>query len=201
MAAHKGGYQAGPVAEVYAEALLPLGQQADRLDVLADELQQIAALLAEQPDFAVAFASPVIPAKRKMGLIERAFRGRVNDLTCDALGVIARHGRMGMIAPIAERFRKCVQDARRQVEVTVTTAAPLDPETRGMVIQRLTEVFGAAPVVTQCIDAELLGGLLIQTGDEMIDLSVRTELEQIKHTLARRLGVMAANEQEDMPGL
>jgi len=188
------------VGQIYAEALYGLAEQADRVDETQAELEQVAALLRAEPDFREFFASPLVPLDRKLIAVERAFRGHVSDLTCDALGVIARHGRMGALGSIAWCFRTRTWHARRQVAVEVTSAAPLDEESRQAIMKGLTDHLSATPILTEHVDPEILGGLVVRVGDEVVDLSVRSELRQIRKSFSRRLSALTGGP-GPMPGL
>ncbi|NQU76656.1 MAG: ATP synthase F1 subunit delta [Planctomycetes bacterium] len=175
------------VAETYAEALLPLAQvRGVSADILA-ELTNVATLLADEDDFLRWCDSPLVPTEHKSATIERAFRGRVSDLICDTLGVIARHGRLSTLQSIASAFQRRVQVEQGVVAVRVTSAVPLDDSARQAVVEALTAKLGANVVLDLRVDESILGGLVVQVGDEVTDVSVRSGLEQMKDTLTRRL--------------
>ncbi len=188
------------VGQIYADALFGLAEEAGVAAETLAELERVAELLKAEPDFRELFASPLVPLDRKEATVERAFRGRVGELTCDALMVITRHGRMGAMAAIAGAFGAHLRRARRQIEVRVTSAAPLDEATREAMVADLSARLSATPLVTEYVDPAILGGLVVQVGDEVIDLSVRCELEQIQKSLSRRLNAMTGGP-GPLPGL
>jgi len=185
-------------ADAYAEALLPLAQQAGVLADVLGELEQAAAMLDGQEDIRRWFDSPLTPIEAKAGAVERAFRGHVTDLTCDALGVIARHDRMGRLADVVYAFRRRVLDAQNKVEAHVTTAAALTDAARSALRQALRRRFGVEPVLVEHVDPDILGGLVVRVGDEVVDVSVQNELQQINQAIARWMDRMIA---QPMPGL
>lgn len=187
------------LAEAYAEALTPLAGDAGVLDDVLAELEQTARLSAEI-GFDAWCDSPLVPAERKAEAIEAAFRGRVSDLTCDTLGVIVRHGRMPILGSIVEAFRRRALAETDRVLVDVTTAHPLDDDSRERLSRALAERFAAEPVLREHIDESIIGGLVVRRGDEVLDLSVESEMEQINRKIARWLDRMQTAG-DDRPGL
>jgi len=187
------------IAQLYAEALLPLAQSGgDPADVLA-ELQQVAEFVRDEPGCRSWCDSPSVPVERKLEVLERALRGRVSDLTKDAVLVIARHARLGLLPAIAAEFDRALKLATGRVEVHVTTAVPLDGPASAALSAVLQKRLGAVPLLDVRVDASILGGLVVRVGDEVLDVSTRSGLEQLKATLFRRLDAIRS-ERAPSPG-
>jgi len=157
--------QNATVCDAYAEALLPLARDAGAMHVVLDELAGMASLLATCDDVAAWFAGPLVSAEAKMAVLERACRNRLSDLTCDALGVIARHDRLGELAGIAEAFRLRVYDVQGRCEVHVTSAVPLSDAILAKVRDAVRCRLDIDPVLVEHVDAAILGGLVVRRGD------------------------------------
>jgi F-type H+-transporting ATPase subunit delta len=109
----------------------------------------------------------------------------LSDLTCDALLVVLRHGRIGAWSRIVEGFRQATQAERGQVEVELVTAAPLDEATTARVAASVGQWMGATALLRARVDESILGGLILRVGDRVIDASVRYDLERMKEILGR----------------
>ncbi len=177
---------------MYAEALLPLARDAGVMNVVLDELMSLASVFATCDDIAAWFAGPLVPLEAKMAVLERACRERLNDLTCDALGVIARHDRLGDLAGIAEAFRRRVYDVQGRARVDVTSAVPLSDAILAKVRDAVRHRLDVEPVLVEHVDAAIIGGLVVRRGDEVIDVSTRNELKQVQQTIARWVDTMVA---------
>jgi len=188
------------IAAEYAEAIEPLARQAGMAAEVSAELAQAADLFAGEEDFALWCRSPAVGSDRRVEVIERAFRGNVSDLTCDALCVIARYGRLDRLGEIVAALHDRMLAAENRVRVRVTSAVELDPPLRDKLTEALTERLGAEPVLETAVDPALLAGLVVQVGDERIDVSARGELDQLKRDLARRLSERLAG-RTTLPGL
>ncbi len=184
------------VAEAYAEALTPLAVRVGALEDVLAELEQVLAL-AEQVGLIEWCDSPLVPLQRKIDMIELAFRPNVSDLTCDVLGVITQRGRMNLLGAIFTAFRRRALETMNKTLVKVSTAAPLNDATRSRMIEVLTERLGVEPVLEERVDESIIGGLIVQVGDEVFDMSVEDELDQMNRTIAQWLARMQAG---DEPG-
>jgi len=162
------------------------------MHVVLDELAAVASVFRTCDDIAAWFAGPLVPAEAKTAVLERACRSRLSDLTCDALGVIARHGRLGILAGIAEAFRHRVYDVQGRAEVHVTSAVPLSDAILAKVRDAVRRRLDVEPVLVEHVDPAILGGLVVRRGDQVIDVSTRNELRQIQRTIARWVDTLVA---------
>jgi F-type H+-transporting ATPase subunit delta len=175
------------IAQLYAEALLPLAQAGKAAAEIVAELQQLAEFVQAEPGCLAWCDSPSVPEEQKVAVLDRALRGRVSDLACDAVMVIARHGRLGLLPAIVKELEAALKRALGQVEVQVTTAVPLDEPMRTALLAVLQKRLAAVPSLDTRVDPSILGGMVVRVGDEVLDVSTRGELEQIRATLFRRL--------------
>jgi F-type H+-transporting ATPase subunit delta len=109
---------------------------------------------------------------RKMDWIDRALRGRVDDVLLRFLKVVCRRGRFGSLRSIAVSTRKIFDASQGRKAVTITTAAPLTEPQREEIRKGLKDRFQAEVVLEERVDPTILGGLLIRQGDTVLDGSV-----------------------------
>lgn len=184
--------ESAAAAETYAEAIFQLAAAESAVgDVLA-ELRAANELLAGQPEYVHWLAGPLASDDERSRLVEQAFRGRVSDLTCDTLAVVARRGRLGLLGMIVEQLDAMHNAALGRKAVTVTTAESMDDATRQQVRDELTKLLGAEPIMETTVDPSLIGGVVVRVGDKVFDASVRGRLERLSKDLIRR--VLAATE-------
>jgi F-type H+-transporting ATPase subunit delta len=159
------------IGEMYGKALLgALGPKA------RDGVEQLESLVAEvlskHAAFDAALVSPSVPMDRKMDWIDRALRGRVDDVLLRFLKVVCRRGRFGSLRSIAVSTRKIFDASQGRKAVTITTAAPLTEPQREEIRKGLKDRFQAEVVLEERVDPTILGGLLIRQGDTVLDGSV-----------------------------
>ena len=95
-----------------------------------------------------------------------------------------RHCRLPLLPEIAGIFEQLRADAERRVKATVTSAQPLDAAMLAKLSESLRKRFGREVDVTTAVDAALIGGAVIDTGDIVIDGSLRTKLARLGAALA-----------------
>jgi F-type H+-transporting ATPase subunit delta len=178
------------IARVYAAALL----KAAEAEGVVDELQQSFDTLVGDPlrnpddpaDPAALMASGAIPRARKAEVIEKLFRGKAEDLFVNFIQVLNEHNRLQILRPVAAMYRELRDEYHKRVRVLVRSAVPLSDEQRERVKKLAAEYFHLQPVLVEQIDPELLGGVQIQVRDQLVDLSIRSRLENIKQQLIER---------------
>ncbi|QEH34077.1 ATP synthase subunit delta [Aquisphaera giovannonii] len=185
-AAHRAA-ATGEDAEVvrqYAEALIGAATADGSADRAVEELEAIdREVLAAHPAFARTLSSGRVPAAEKDRILRELFEGHVGAVVSRFLRVLNRHGRLGLLSPIAAEARRIWDKRHRRVPVFVRTAVPLDDGRREALARRLAEMTGATPIMNVTTDPSLIGGLVVQVGDQVVDASVRNRLEQLRQRL------------------
>ncbi len=178
--------KAAAVAAVYAEAILGLAARRGEAGAVRAELDELARLAARRPAFAAFLATPLIDPERRAESLERTLRGRASDLLVDALQVINRKGRIGLLPAIAAAFAARHDALSGVVEVRVASALPLDGAQRDRLLAAVRAKTGREPRLVEAIDAELLGGLVIRIGDRKADATIATRLRTLSEALLAR---------------
>jgi F-type H+-transporting ATPase subunit delta len=171
------------VAEVYAAALFALATEAGLVDVVNEELAELARLGEHDPAFA-AFASAVgVDTEDRGRSLERMFRGRLRDPVLNTLQVMNRHGRLGLLRPLRQAYVRQMEDARGQVQVQATSAVPLSDKQQDEVARLAETLSGKRPLVRYAVDPTIIGGLIVQVGDFRLDNSIRQQLRAARERL------------------
>ena len=175
-----------PVGHLYAAALLDLAEERQQGDATYEELQELVRAIDASPDFAHFLASPLVDAKLRAALLEKHLRGRASDLLVDALQVINRKGRLGLLPEIAEAYRRELRRRRGLVDAHVTSAVPLSPALRARLTESLRRFSGREPFLIEKVDPHLLGGTVVEIGGQKIDTSVATRLREMGGAMRER---------------
>jgi F-type H+-transporting ATPase subunit delta len=165
----------------YAEAAFGVARRQGQLDDWVTALDRAAALL-EDRQAEQFLTSPVVPPDRKIAALGELLPD-VPPMVRNFLEILARRARLGLLGEIAAQFHRRV-DAERGVAVArVTTAVPLDADQQALVGTRLAARFGKQVTIETNVDPSILGGVVAQVGDEVIDGSVRGRLERLRRSL------------------
>jgi F-type H+-transporting ATPase subunit delta len=164
------------IARVYAQAILEL-TPADARDSLLEELDGLVAVVRAQPEFAGFLASPMVDQEARRSVIEKALQGVISDLLLDSLQIMNRKSRLPLLPAVAEAYRQEYDRARGVVAVRVRTAVGLDDAQRNELTARLKEVTKKTPAIEEIVDPSIVGGMIVQIGDLLLDGSVARQLE------------------------
>jgi F-type H+-transporting ATPase subunit delta len=175
------------IAHSYAVALLNVTEPQGETEAVIDELDELASdVFRDQPDFARLLTHGIRDPERRDQLLTSAFEGRALPTVLHFLRVLNRRGRLELVPLIARAARSLWDRRSNRVPVTVRTAVPLDDAQRDSLRQRLVSLTGGAtPMLAEEVDPELIGGLVVQVGDQLFDASVRGRLRRIRSELSR----------------
>jgi F-type H+-transporting ATPase subunit delta len=172
------------VTRSYAEALVNAADAKGETEAVLDELDAIVAdVLAANPKFADLLGSPTLSARDKDRILVEAFEGRALPTVVQFLRVLNRHGRLGSLRAVIRAARAIWDRRQNRRPVQVRTAVPLDDAEQAALRDRLAKMLAATPVLSVVVDPGLLGGLVVQVGDDVYDASLRNHLEQLRHRL------------------
>jgi F-type H+-transporting ATPase subunit delta len=174
------------VARVYSQAILDLAEQQGISDQVGEDLAELARYVGENQEFADFLASPLIDAGERQVAIEKILRGKVSDLLVNALQVVNRKERMLLVPAIAETYRQELRDLRGRVDVLVRTPVALPAALREKLRAAVTHFTGRQPDLIEKVDPALLGGMVVQIGDDKIDASVASQLKALSGALEKR---------------
>lgn len=175
------------IARVYARAMLDLAEEQQAAESLRDELVDLVAMSRTDADLESFLSSPVLDSDRRRQTLDTLLRGRASDLLVDSLQVINKKGRLSLLEPMLVAYQEELRVLRGEVEVKITTAVPLSDEQREDVRSRAAEYTGKKVFLVEQVDADLLGGMVLQIGNQKVDMSVSRDLELLRHSYAARL--------------
>jgi F-type H+-transporting ATPase subunit delta len=156
---------------------------AGTLDSLEDELFEAARLILHEPELRGILGDRTIATDRKAPLIESIFGGKVTDATL-ALLKQAAAARRGAFESVLHRFADEVAARRDRVLAEVRSSYELGDSERERLAQALTARYGRDVQLNVVVDPSIIGGLRVVVGDEVIDGTVATRLEDVRRRLA-----------------
>ncbi len=174
------------IAQVYAKSLYELANDAggrDKIVELAQELEQICELARDDRTFREFLASPIINTKARGESVRRIFDGRITDLALRFLLVLNDKARLRRLESISAAFDQLVHEAFGRVEVDIYTPGPLGREQIETIKQRIQVALNKEPVVYSYTDDQMIGGVKLRIGDQLIDGSVANRLRRLRHKL------------------
>jgi F-type H+-transporting ATPase subunit delta len=175
------------LARVYAKAALDAAGGLTEQQSLVEELNALVAdVLDRYPRTEQIFGSQLISEDEKLAMIDRTFQGRVSDTLLRTLKVLARHGRLVILRDVAREARELHLVRAGRVRVKVETANPVEPDIEQDLIEALRRRLSAEPVISWSVNPELIAGFVIRVGDQVVDASIRTQLEHTRQAMIDR---------------
>lgn len=178
--------QPNAATRVYAKSLFDLAfAQGGRAKVeeVMDELEQIVELTRVHPRFGDLLASPAVGVDARAKSLTSILRGHVSDTTLRFMLVLNEKGRIGSIGGVCESLDEIVQQQFGLVEVDIFTAEPATPDMVRGLSDRLARALGKSVVVHTYTEPDMIGGVKIKIGDQLLDGSIATQLRKLKDKL------------------
>jgi F-type H+-transporting ATPase subunit delta len=171
-------------AKRYGQAAFDVAREHDALDHWHESLSSLARML-EDPQSAEFFSSPAVPRRAKLETIDRIIPGEENRLIRNLVALLLERDRFDILPDVVEVFTDMVLEARGIVIARVTTAVELTPDELELVQRRLSSMLERTVELRTEVDESIIGGIVAQIGDDLLDGSVRTQLANLRRRLAR----------------
>jgi F-type H+-transporting ATPase subunit delta len=170
-------------ARVYAEALFEAGKDKGNLDALQSQLGEFVDVVDRDRDLQVFLFSPYLSSADKKEGLGRAISGAEPELTNFLELLIEKH-RMPEIFRIRRELDELWKRENRRLDVTVTSAVELDPAVVEKIGQEVERQTGEAVELSSRVDDGILGGIVLQVGNMVLDASIRNRLEKLRQSVA-----------------
>jgi F-type H+-transporting ATPase subunit delta len=172
------------IAQVYARSLFEVAKEHDKLDVVRDQLGEIADAVAEQHDLQVFFFSPYFSTDEKVDGLQRALEDP-DETVLNFLELLIEKHRMPALFRIRREFEALWEEENRLLPVQVTSAIELDESTVRQIGDAIGEQTGRRIELTSEVDPDILGGIVLRVGNSILDASIRNRLEKLRKQVAR----------------
>lgn len=171
-------------ARRYARALFALAQEQDGVASIRAELDDMARLLAANPDLQRRLFQPLHPAhERRQVLKSVCERGNGSRTIRNFFAYLIEQRRLVAFDAIRDEFDLLADKAAGRVRAEVRSASPLRDEQRARLVEALAHRTGREIDLTVHVDPSLIGGAIATVGGLVFDGSLRTQLSQLRSTL------------------
>jgi F-type H+-transporting ATPase subunit delta len=167
----------------YAEALFAVARAEGTLGEVEDELFRFSQTLQGNDELRDALTDAGIPAARRQQIVEDLLGGMASPTTVALVSMVVGTGRARDLPSIIQRLvEMSAAEANKEV-AEVRTAVPLTDDQRVRLAKALEDATGKQVEIKVVVDPSVLGGIVAQVGDTVIDGSVRRRLDQLKNAL------------------
>lgn len=171
------------VARNYAQTLFELAGRNDALEVYGDAIEVVAQLVDEDPRFRMFLETPRIDDEARKAVVRKAFDDALPKHVVNFVLVTIDKRRQRLLRSISQQYHALLDEHLGREHVQVTMAHPVDEATRAVVTEKLSAALGKRAIPHIRIDAGILGGIIVRTGDTIFDGSVRRRLDGMRRRL------------------
>jgi ATP synthase F1 delta subunit len=172
------------LARVYGRSLFEVALEQGRLDVIREQLGQIADALKENRDLAVFFFSPYFSSAEKQQSLGGLFDG-ADEILINFLELLIENHRMPVIFRVRSEYERLWDEENKMLPVQITSAIALDAQTTENLGKTIGERAGRKVTLSARVDPDILGGIIVRVGNSILDASIRNRLEQLRRQVAQ----------------
>ena len=168
----------------YANALFDLARETNAIDAVKADLERFDTLVAENPDLNRLVRSPVFSAAEQLQALSVLLdRAGIGGLTAKFIKLITANRRLFAVRDMVRAYRKLVAEHKGEATAEVTVAEQLKDEHLSALRAALKSVSGKNVDLDIKVDPAIIGGLVVKLGSRMVDTSLRTKLNAIRHAM------------------
>lgn len=171
------------ISRNYAEALFELAQKHGLLDAFQEGIESVARLLDENPDFRRFLETPRIDAAVKKDVLRKAFGEALPRPLLNFILITVDKRRQRLLREISREFHTLMDEHLGRTHVEVQVARELGSETVERMAEKLSDLLETEAIPHIRVRPEILGGVVVRTGDRVYDGSLRRRLEGMRRRL------------------
>lgn len=169
----------------YGVALADVLSGSGQERAIQDELNSWEQMISSHPELREAFRNPTVPYEQKRAVLnELIARTKVSPTTANFLQILLKNQRLTALGEINSRLATVLDDRAGAVAAHITTANPVNEETKRILTEKLSDFTGKSVRLSFDVDDALIGGIVTRVGSTVYDGSIRTQLDQMEKTLA-----------------
>ncbi len=168
----------------YATALFELARDEKSVDAVKADLDKFDAMLADSADLKRLVRSPVFSADVQLKALAAVLdKAGITGIAANFLKVLTTNRRLFAVDDVSRAFRALVAKFRGEATADVTVAEQLNDRNLDALKTALKSVTGKDVALNVKVDPSIIGGLVVKLGSRMVDSSLRTKLNSIKHAM------------------
>ncbi len=172
------------MAARYATALFDLARESTAIDAVRADLDRFDAMVAESADLTRLVRSPVFSAEEQLAALTRVLdTAGIRGLAAQFLKMVTSNRRLFAVRDMIRGYRELVADFKGEATADVTVAEALKGDHLDALRSALKAVSGKDVDLNIKVDPSIIGGLVVKLGSRMVDSSLRTKLNAIRHAM------------------
>ncbi len=175
------------VASRYAKSLLGLAIEQKQEEKIREDMLLIAETCQNSRELSNMLKNPIIKYDKKLNVLKKLFGNKVQEVSGRFIELITRKNRADLLPDIAALWLDFYNEHKNIAKAIITSATPLTGEARKKVIAELTAGTGQQVILEEKIDANIIGGYVLNIGDQQLDKSIAGQLRGIKRKFLNKV--------------
>ncbi len=168
------------VLEPYAQALMSVAQTHNITEEIGENVRSLLSLLQESAELKDLLANPLVKLEVKKAVVNQIVGDRIHPYTVNFLKLLVDRRRILFLEGICQQYLAILRKLNQTVLAEVTSAVELNEAQQQAVKERVKTIANANQVELELkLDSELIGGVIIKVGSQVIDASLRGQLRRI----------------------
>ncbi len=172
------------IAAVYGRSLFEAALEADKTDEVREQLGEFTDALNENRELQIFLFSPYFSTQEKVEGLRRVIDG-AEPIFLNFLELLAENHRTPVIFRIQREYESLWEDHNRLLPVEVTSAVELDDSTVRGIGARIEEQTGRKVELSSTVEPDILGGIVVRVGNQVLDASIRNRLDTLRRQVVR----------------
>ena len=172
------------LARVYSRALFEVASEQDKVDLVRDQLAQLTDGLHDSRELSLFFFSPYFSTQEKQDGLGRVLVD-ADEAIVNFLELLIEKHRMPVLFRIRREYDVMWELENKILPVEITSAIALDESTVKGIGDRIGEETGQKVELTARVEPEILGGVVLRVGNQILDASIRNRLERLRQQVAK----------------
>lgn len=176
---------ASQVAERYGQALFELARETKQIERWQVESRLMKEVIESSPELSAFFRAVKISTKEKKELVARVFEGKIDPMLLNFLMLLIDKKRVSHTSEILSFFNELANDERGILNGVVYSARKLSPKEIREIEEAMTKRNNQATELVNRIDPDLISGVKVVIGNEVIDGSMRSKIDTLRNELLK----------------
>ena len=164
----------------YAQSIFDLARERDEVEIVRKNMKLVATVCNKNPELVAMLKSPIINSDKKTAIFHELFLPEMDELTMGFIEIVIRKKREEHLHHIALKFEDLYLEYKNIKKALVISAVPLTDNLRKEIKQLLEEETKGGIIMEEKVNPDIIGGLIIQLGDQLFDDSIHHKLEKLR---------------------
>ena len=175
----------GSTVTPYADALMSLAQSQNLTDEFGSNCTDLLSMLDGSPELSKILANPIVKIADKKAILGKIVGDTIHPFVVNFLMILVDRRRIVNLAEICQRYQADLRKLKGTVLAEVTSAVALNEAQTQSIRDRVQGITNANSVeIAATVDPDILGGVIIKFGSQVIDSSLRAEIRRLGMSLA-----------------